>query len=297
MKRTYFLKLLAATPLAAYAMNLNELHNLSSGFEKTNRLPVLFVGHGNPMNALLDNPFTKSLKKTGEDLRSNYQINAILVVSAHWLTKGSFVQASAAPETIHDFGGFPQELFDAEYNAPGSPDYAIEVPKLAPVVKTTTDWGLDHGAWTILMHLFPKADIPVFQLSIDYYDKPMDYHFKLAQQLKALRERGVLIIGSGNVVHNLRMSMEALQRGDEKFVYDWATEFDTWVGEKLSKGDYASLTDYTKAGNAGLMSVPTPDHYIPMLYSLGLANPGEEFVNTYEELTFGGISMRTFKIG
>jgi 4,5-DOPA dioxygenase extradiol len=297
MERKHFLKLLAATPLAAYAMNLTDLNTLSTGFEKTNRLPVLFVGHGSPMNALQDNTFTQSLKKTGDELRSKYAINAILVVSAHWLTKDTFVQASTAPETIHDFGGFPQELFDAQYPAPGAPEYAIEVPKLAPNIRTTTDWGLDHGAWTILMHLFPKADIPVFQMSIDYYNQPMDYHYKLAQQLKSLRERGILIIGSGNVVHNLRMSMEALQKGDETFAYDWAKEFDAWVGEKLNKGDYAALIDYSKAGQAGLLSVPTPDHYIPMLYSVGLAHKDEQLVNTYEELTFGGISMRTFMVG
>lgn len=296
MERKDFLKLAALAPLALGAMKMNDLHNLADNFAATDKLPVLFVGHGNPMNALLDNPFTQSLRKTGTELKAKYQINAILVVSAHWLTKGTFVQASAEPETIHDFGGFPQELFDAEYKAPGSPEFAIEVPKLIPTAKTTTDWGLDHGAWTILMHLFPQADIPVFQMSIDY-NQPMQYHFDLAEKLKKLRERGVLIIGSGNVVHNLRMSMSALQNGQANFVYDWATEFDTWVKTNLEAGNYQAVINYEKAGNAGLLSVPTPDHYIPMLYTLGLADKGEALVNTYEELTFGGISMRTFKIG
>jgi 4,5-DOPA dioxygenase extradiol len=258
-------------------------------------MPVWFVGHGSPMNALEDNPFTRSLRQMGETMLNRQKPSAILVVSAHWLTRGSFVNVIPKPETIHDFGGFPQALFDAQYPAPGAPEIARETAKLSTLLHESDDWGIDHGAWTILMHLFPKADIPVFQMSIDYY-QPMQYHFDLAKEIRALRERGVLVIGSGNIVHNLRMSMSRFQNNDSS-PFDWAVEFDNWVHEKIEKRDFQSLTDYEKAGTAGKLSVPTVDHYVPLLYSLGLADDKEEVKQTYEEVSFGGMSMRTFQVG
>lgn len=295
MKRIDFCKALACSPLLTATMKLNHLNRIAGEFSSTEMMPALFVGHGSPMNAIEDNAFTRSLKKLGASLRERHKPNAILVVSAHWLTRGSFVNSLAKPETIHDFGGFPKELFAKQYPAPGSPEYAKQTAGLSSLIYETTEWGLDHGAWTILLHLFPEADIPVFQLSIDYYQS-MDYHIDLARQLKALRSKGVLIIGSGNVVHNLRQSMPRFAAGDPR-PFEWATEFDEWVGERLVEGDYQSLTNYLSVGEAGRLAVPTPDHYIPLLYSVGLAEATEPLTSVYEEVLFGGISMRTFLIG
>ncbi len=295
MKRENFLKLLALTPFAATAMKLNEFDSITKALGPSPLMPVLFVGHGNPMNALWDNPFTQSLKKLGEGINNTEKPKAILMVSAHWLTQGTFVQASPQPETIHDFGGFPKELFDVQYPAPGSPEFANQVAALITHAKTTEEWGLDHGAWTILKHIYPAADIPVFQLSIDY-SKPLQYHFDLAKQICVLRERGVLIIGSGNIVHNLRLSFEKFSINDSK-PYDWAVEFDEWIKTRINDRNFADIISFEKAGKSGPLSVPTPDHYIPLLYSLALTEPNEKIEHTYEEVSFGGMSMRTLKIG
>lgn len=296
MDRINFLKSMAILPLAACKMKLQDFPKMTEALPNTERMPVLFVGHGSPMNALEDNVFTQSLKKLGEPFKKEgKKPAAILVVSAHWLTRGTYVNIAPKPETIHDFGGFPQALFDAQYPAPGSPDLAKEAAKLSALIHETEDWGLDHGAWTILMHLFPDADVPVFQLSIDYY-QPLQYHLDLAKQLDALRDKGVLIVGSGNIVHNLRLSMERLRTGDTR-PYDWAVEFDAWTKEKIAGRDFKALLNYEQAGESGKLSVPTPDHYIPMLYTLGLAGEKEEIVQAYEEVTLGGISMRTFQVG
>ena len=296
MHRKTFLKSLALLPLVTCNMKLQEFPSITNALPNTEKMPVLFVGHGSPMNALEDNAFTRSLRKLGEQFKQDgKKPAAILVVSAHWLTRGSYVNIAPKPETIHDFGGFPKELFEAQYPAAGSPELAKETAKLSALIQETDDWGLDHAARTTLTHLFPEADIPVFQLSIDYY-QPLQYHLDLAAQLNALREKGVLIIGSGNIVHNLRLSMERLRNGDAR-PFDWAVEFDTWVSEKIAGRDFQSLVTYEKAGESGKLSVPTPDHYIPMLYSLGLAGEKEEIKQAYEEVTLGGISMRTFQVG
>ncbi|MFL5752632.1 MAG: 4,5-DOPA dioxygenase extradiol [Bacteroidia bacterium] len=294
MDRKDFIKFMALLPFTPSAMNLHDLKKITDELPSSSKMPVLFIGHGDPMNALRDNPFTKSLHTLGTEIRKSQKPSAILVVSAHWLSRGTFVNVSPKPKTIHDFGGFPDELFQVQYAAPGSPEFAKEAIKLSPEIKETTEWGLDHGAWTILKHIFPEADIPVFQLSIDYY-KPMKYHYELAQQLKQLREKGVLIIGSGNIVHNLRMSMEGLYSGNTK-PYDWAVQFDALVKKKLEDRDFAGLIAYDKLGSSAALSIPTSDHYIPMLYSLGLADKDEPVTQIYEEV-LSGISMRTFKIG
>lgn len=296
MDRLSFIKSLAMLPLATCNMKLQDFPKLVETAPNTAKMPALFVGHGSPMNAIEDTPFSRSMRKLGEEFQKDGKTpSAILVVSAHWLTRGSFVNVSPKQETIHDFGGFPQELFDMQYPAAGAPEIARETAKLSPLLHETTEWGLDHGAWTILVHLFPKADIPVFEMSIDY-NQPMQYHLDLAQQLRSLREKGVLIIGSGNIVHNLRMSMPKFQMSDAT-PYDWAIEFDAWVKGKIDGGDYAALCNYEQIGNAGKLSVPTPDHYIPMLYTLGLANDKEPVKQVYEEVSYGGISMRTFQVG
>jgi len=296
MNRKSFLKSMALLPLVTCCMKLQDFPKLVEKAPNTTKMPSLFVGHGSPMNALADNAFTRSLRKLGTEFKKEgKKPSAILVVSAHWLTRGSFVNISPKPETIHDFGGFPQELFDMQYPAPGAPEKAKETALLSHLLFETEEWGLDHGTWSILLHLFPEADVPVFQLSIDFH-QPLQYHLDLARELRAMREKGVLIIGSGNIVHNLRMSIPKLQSGDSA-PYDWALEFDTWVAEKIADGDYAALTNYEQIGSAGKMAVPTTDHYIPLLYTLGLSDGKEAVQQVYESVEYGGMSMRTFQVG
>ena len=255
-------------------------------------MPVLFIGHGNPMNAIYNNPFTQTLTSEGEVLKK-LNPTAVLVVSAHWLSNGTRVTVSPNPPTIHDFIGFPDELFQVQYPAPGAPDLATVTKNLitsTPVVEDNK-WGLDHGAWSILKHMFPLADIPVFQLSLDYKQPPR-WHFDLANELKPLRQKGVLIIGSGNIVHNLYM----VDFSDAAKAFPWATEFDELVKTRLINKDYNALIDYKDIGNAYL-AVPTNDHYLPMMYTLGLVDKNEELNFIYEEIQNATISMRSFKIG
>jgi 4,5-DOPA dioxygenase extradiol len=295
MERRHFLKTLALVPLAPIAMKLQDLYATASTFPKTAPLPVLFAGHGSPMNALEDNAFTRAMQQLGLELRARYQPKAIVVVSAHWLTRGTFVTTNERPATIHDFGGFPEALERMQYPAPGSPELARQITEMVPDLHGTDDWGLDHGTWTLLHHLFPQADIPVLQVSIDYA-KSLAWHFDFAKQLRFLRERGVLVMGSGNIVHNLRASMPRFMNQDAR-PFDWAIEFDQWVGDKLTSGDYRALIDYQQAGASGPLAVPTLDHYLPMLYTLGLAGKDEPLRQLYEEVSFGGMSMRTFAVG
>lgn len=203
MNRKTFIKSLALLPLTAAAMKLNELNKITEIFDSTVKMPVLFLGHGSPMNAIEENEFVTGFRNIAKDIPKP---NSILCISAHWETKGTFVTAMKNPTTIHDFGGFPKELFEVQYPAPGSPDLAKETKFLITKTEVGLDdkWGLDHGAWSVIKHLYPNADIPVIQLSLDYSQTPQ-YHYELAQQINSLRKKGVLIIGSGNIVHNLRM--------------------------------------------------------------------------------------------
>lgn len=251
--------------------------------------PVFFIGHGSPMNAVYDNAFTRSLAEMGKSLE--VKPDAILVISAHWLTENSFVSTTPKPETIYDFYGFPDELYKVVYPAQGSPGYANYITELIPEIKKDDKMGLDHGAWTVLKHMFPKADIPVFQISIDFY-QPMEYHFELGKKLLPLREKNILIIGSGNIVHNLRYAFPL----DNTNKYDWAYEFDEWVKNKINERDFRGLIHYEKQGNAAKLSVPTTDHYIPLLYSLSLVQKDENIEYTYEEI-ISSLSMRCLKIG
>lgn len=265
------------------------LHNLPPG----PRMPAIFVGHGSPTNAIEDNPFTRALMGMGRGFVEPPR--AVLVISAHWLTAGVMVQAGQRPETIHDFGGFPEELYRIQYPAPGAPAYArATAALLAGEAVETTEWGLDHGAWAVLRHVFPEARIPVFQLSIDWARK-IDFHFEFARALRPLRDRGVLILGSGNIVHNLRESMPRIISGDER-PFDWAVEFDAWVKGRLDERDFAALARHGEAGPSALLSVPTPEHYVPLLYTAAVAEPGETITQVYEEVCYGGISMRTFRV-
>lgn len=286
------MKLLAVTPLLSGAMRLKALEKIGEGFENSSKMPLLFIGHGHPMNALFDNNFTRTLTKIGENIEKP---NAIMVVSAHWETRGTFVSVNQFPKTIFDFGGFDQRLFQIVYEPLGHPELARELIKAAPefAIKEEPKMGLDHGAWTVLKHIWPKADIPVFQLSMDFTQGP-EYHFALAQALKKLREKGLLIIGSGNIVHNL--GNLDWQNIDAK-PFDWALEFDSIVKNHLDKGDYHSLVNYKQLGKLASLAIPSADHYLPMLYTLGLADANEALTYLYEGMQYGSISMRCFKIG
>jgi 4,5-DOPA dioxygenase extradiol len=269
-------------------MNLNDLFDN----KRTTRMPAMFIGHGSPMNAIEDNAYTRRLGELGRSLKE--QPRAILVVSAHWLTRGTHVLVSEKPATIHDFGGFPQALFDVEYPAPGAPAIAKETAQLITSTHVTEDntWGLDHGTWSVLRHMYPEATIPVYQLSIDYY-KPAAWHFKLAEELQALRDRGVLIIGSGNIVHNLR----AVDWNPDPKPFDWALEFDNVVKDRITRKEYDDLLNYEKLGMAAKMAIPTPDHYYPLIYALGAGGRKEDIQFTYEEIQMGSIDMLCLQIG
>ncbi len=286
MQRSYFLKTLAALPLGALAMDLKDFTQKISSEKYSERMPAIFIGHGNPMNALYDNTFTQTLSKIGT---SYEKPKAVLVISAHWLTKGTFVADSPNPETIHDFGGFPDALFQVQYNALGAPEIAEEIVKNIPAIQLDHEWGLDHGAWTVLKHIYPKADIPVFQMSIDY-SQPESYHLELAKQLDFLRTKGVLVMGSGNIVHNLRL----LNWQNPESTFDWAKEFDEKVKSHLIDGNYNELTNYRTWGKYAQLSVPSNDHYLPMMYVLGVSKPKEELKFLFEGFEMGSISQRCF---
>jgi 4,5-DOPA dioxygenase extradiol len=261
--------------------------------ETETKMPVLFIGHGSPMNGIEDNSFTQYWKKLATEIE---QPKAVLCVSAHWLTQGTFITAMEKPPTIHDFGGFPQALFDVEYGAPGEPKLAKETAEL---FKTTTvgldhEWGMDHGTWTILRHMYPDATIPVLQLSIDYNKAPQ-YHYDLAKNLQALRKKGVLIMGSGNMVHNL--GMVAWDKLNEPFGYDWTIEMNTIFKQKIEANDHSALIAYEKLNVAAKLAIPTPDHYYPLLYTLALKEEKDAISFFNDEPLAGSLTMTSVKIG
>lgn len=253
----------------------------------TPRMPTLFVGHGNPMNAIEDNRFSQTWREIGKTLPRPH---AILCVSAHWMTRGTtWVHVGQQPKIIHDFGGFPAELYAQQYPAPGASEAAKAVINLVRLVsvQADTEWGLDHGAWSVLMHLFPAADIPTFQLSLDLSRSPVE-HFELARELKPLRDKGIMILGSGNIVHNLR----AMRPGVPP--YDWAEAFDADLTAKLEARDFRAAADYQALGEIARLSHPTVEHYLPVLYPLGAADEKDrlEFFNVGFDLA--SLSMRSF---
>lgn len=258
----------------------------------TKLMPAIFFGHGNPMNALLDNTYTKGWVSIGKSVP---RPTAILCVSAHWYSPGTAVTAMPVPLTIHDFGGFPRELSQVEYRAPGRPELAARVKNLlSPLpVQLDLDWGLDHGTWSVLGHVFPEADIPVVQLSIDE-TRPPEFHYDVGKRLGPLRDEGVLVIGSGNIVHNLHTY--AWGRREVK-PFDWAVRFETRARELLLQGDHAPLVGYESLGPDALLAAPTPDHYLPLLYVIGLRRPGEPVTFPVEGFDGGSISMLTVRIG
>ena len=259
------------------------------------KMPVLFIGHGSPMNAVSSNTFTHTLSSWGSKLTKPA---AILVVSAHWLTRGTTeVTVNDRPRTIHDFSGFPAALQEMQYPAPGHPAMAAEAAALVRTGKAqlTDQWGLDHGTWTVLHHLFPQADVPVFQVSIDY-DQPAAYHYAVGRELAALRDKGVLIIGSGNIVHNLRATVRGAPEG-LMATRDWAQQFDDVVKKALLARDDQALLNYQQLHASAKMAVPTPDHYWPLLYALGAAQGGAVPMQMYEGFQSGTLSMRCLQFG
>ena len=282
MDRKSFLKTIAILPLTGAAMKLQELHKLTVGLSSTEKMPALFLGHGSPMNAIENNEFSLQWQALGKTLPKP---NAILCISAHWETRGTYVTAMEKPKTIHDFGGFPQALFDVEYPAPGSLELAKETKN--SIIKTEIGldekWGLDHGCWSILKHLYPKADVPVIQMSLDYLQTPQ-YHYELAKELSALRKKGVLIIGSGNMVHNLGV-IDWKKVNEPDFGYDWALEANGKMKEFILKNDYKSLINYKSQGKAFDLSIPSPDHYLPLLYTLALKEENEAIAAFIVETT------------
>lgn len=258
----------------------------------TKPMPALFVGHGNPMNALSRNAYTEGWAAIGAEIA---RPKAILAVSAHWYVPETAVTVMPSPRTIHDFGGFPRELYEVQYPAPGDPVLADRVRDiLAPVpIRPDADWGLDHGTWSVLCHMFPQADVPVVQLSIDE-TQPPEYHYEIGKRLAPLRDEGVLIIGSGNLVHNLH----TYAWGEHVAVpYDWAVRFEKQARELLTVGDDGPLVDYESLGNDALLSIPTPDHYLPLLYIIALRRPGDTISFPIEGVDGGSVSMLAVQIG
>lgn len=290
MKRRPFIKsLLASTALLS--MDLKTFANtLSENADDDLKMPALFIGHGAPTYVLGENKYNKAWKEIGKKIPTP---KAVVCISAHWLTRGkTMVTAMPKPRTIHDFGGFPQAMYDMQYPAPGDETLAKEISNTIqnPHIELDHQWGFDHGTWTVLYHMFPNADIPVLQMSIDY-NRDAQYHFDLAQQLQFLRKQGVLIVGSGNIVHNLSKLIF-----DEQEKFDWAIEFDETSKNLMEKGDFKSLINYQSLGNEALLSIPTPDHYFPLMYTLGLKTEKDQISFPVEGVSYGSTSMRTVLI-
>ena len=273
---------------------LHELGNWSGAQKFSAIMPAFFIGHGSPMNGIETNDFSKQWGNLGKEIPTP---TAVLVISAHWLTRGTWITAMEKPKTIHDFGGFPKALFEVEYPAPGNPELAETTSKLVTHthVGLDHDWGLDHGTWTVVRHMYPEAKIPVLQLSIDYAQSP-EFHYRLAKDLAQLRKKGVLIIGSGNMVHNLgKVAWDKLN--EPEYGFDWALEMNSIFKEKISSKDHQSLIDYMHLGPAAKLAIPTPDHYYPLLYSLGLQGEKEEVSFFNDKAVGGSLTMTSVMIG
>lgn len=293
MNRKNFIKAISLLPLTGVTMKLEGLKKMTDSLESTGKMPVLFLGHGSPMNAIEENEFVQGFRKTAQTFEKP---SAVLCISAHWETRGTHVTAMDFPRTIHDFGGFPKELFEVQYPAPGNPELARETKMLVQKTEVGLDqnWGLDHGAWSVIKHMYPEADIPVIQMSLDY-TKPPVWHYELAKELAKLREKGVLIVGSGNMVHNLRrVAWDKLNT--EEFGYDWAIEASTEMKEFILDRNHQPLIDYSSQGKAFQLAIPTPEHYLPLLYSLALSENNEEIELFNDKAVAGSLTMTSVKI-
>ncbi|WP_449421201.1 4,5-DOPA-extradiol-dioxygenase [Reichenbachiella versicolor] len=274
-------------------MKLKDLDKITGALDSTPSMPVLFLGHGIPMNAIEENEFVKGFRKVSSEIALP---KAVLCVSAHWETRGTLVTAMEKPRTIHDFGGFPQELFEVQYPAPGSPELAQKVKDLIKSTDVHLDdkWGLDHGAWSVIRHMYPDADLPVIQLSLDHTQGPR-YHYDLAKELVKLRDKGVLIEGSGNMVHNLRMV--AWSKLNEQYAYDWANEANDRMKQYILNGNHDRLINYSKQGKEFQLSIPSPEHYLPLLYTLALQKDSDVIELFNDQPVAGSLSMTSVKIG
>ncbi len=305
MNRKTFLKSLAILPIAGGAfslfsnknqtiLNTSILNDLNNTLEDTGTtMPVLFVGHGSPMNAIEENEFSKKWQEIGKKLPKP---KVILCVSAHWETKGTFVTAMPKPRTIHDFGGFPQSLFDVQYGAPGSIEFAKLTKETIKKAEVGLDeaWGLDHGCWSILKHLYPNADVPVLQLSLDY-QKDAQYHYDLAKELAPLRKKGVLILSSGNIVHNLgKIAWDKINTPD--YGFDWAIEANTKMKKFILDNDSKSLIDYKGQGKSFELAIPSPEHYLPLLYTMALKTENEKTTLFNDKALMGSLTMTSVMI-
>jgi len=294
MERKKFLQALAVLQAAPFVSTMNVLKNLKENGSTTERMPVLFLGHGSPMNAIEENEFVRGFREVSKTLPTP---SAILCVSAHWETRGTFVTAMEKPRTIHDFGGFPEKLFKVQYPAQGNPELAGETQRLITGTQVAKDlsWGLDHGAWSVLIHLYPKAEIPVVQLSLDYSAGPQ-VHYDLAKELAVLRDKGVLIVGSGNMVHNLRrVAWDKLNA--DNYGYDWALEASTKFKKLIMEGDHRQLVNYKSLGKEVEMAVPTPEHYLPLLYVLALKDKNDPIYLFNDKAVGGSLTMTSVKVG
>jgi 4,5-DOPA dioxygenase extradiol len=293
MKRKQFIQSIIKG--AAGMTTLSAFNNFTNSLpEQEQLMPVLFVGHGSPMNGIEDTEFSRRWTQMAKEIPTP---KAVLVVSAHWFTKGTKITAMDFPKTIHDFGGFPQELFDVQYPAPGDPLLAKETAALIHTtqVELNHDWGLDHGTWTIVRHMYPDAKIPVLQLSIDY-SKGAQYHYDLAKEIYNLRKKGVLIIGSGNMVHNLRMvAWDKLN--EENYGYDWAKNINDKFKSLILDGNYKPLINYSELGKDALLAIPTPEHYLPLLYTLGLKGSKDNVSFFNDKAVGGSLTMTSVRIG
>lgn len=292
MDRKEFIKIISG---ASALMTLGSLNTLANSLERTaQKMSVLFIGHGSPMNGIETNKFSQTWLKLAKEIPVP---KAVLCISAHWLTKGTHVTAMVKPKTIHDFGGFPQALFDVQYPAPGNPELAAETKKIVSStdVGLDHDWGLDHGTWSVVRQMYPLANVPVLQLSIDY-NRPAQYHYDLAKQLSSLRNKGVLIIGSGNMVHNLGM-VDFSRLSDADYGFDWAIEMNQKFKTKILNRDHASLIDWKSMGKAAELAIPTPDHYYPLIYTLALQDKNESAVFFNDNAVGGSLTMTSVKFG
>jgi 4,5-DOPA dioxygenase extradiol len=292
MERKTFIKTILTG--ATIMTSLSAFNKFTSDLkEQEHLMPVLFIGHGSPMNGIEDNEFSNRWTQIAKEIPTPA---AVLVISAHWFSNGSRITAMDFPETIHDFGGFPQALFDVQYPAPGNPALAMETASLiqSAHVELDHDWGLDHGTWTVVRRMYPEAKIPVLQLSIDF-TKPPRYHYDLAKELYGLRKKGVLIIGSGNMVHNLRMV--AWNKMNENYGYDWALTMNDKFKQIISSGDYNPLINYESLGAEARLAIPTPEHYLPLLYSLGLKGSNDRVSFFNDKAVAGSLTMTSVLIG
>jgi len=294
LNRKQFLRSLGLLAIAGATLRSNTLHGMIESTFHGIRMPALFVGHGSPMYAIEENEFVRSWRALGEELPKP---KAILVVSAHWETRGTQVTAMQKPKTIHDFGGFPQALFDVQYPAPGSPELASDTIRTVKNSLITADdtWGLDHGTWSVIRRIYPNADIPVVQLSLDYHKTPQQ-HYDLAKELASLRNKGILIVGSGNMVHNLRQV--AWDKSDDiEFGHDWAFEANALLKKLILKNDHQSLINYQSLGKAVQLAAPTPEHFLPLLYALALKQKDENVSFFNDKAVMGSLTMTSVMIG